>query len=413
MLKTSIFTVCGLAAMVNSHMLLNIPKPFPSQDSAGNGPLDGSGSNFPCKSTGPATYEGGTATPMALGSTQPLQFKGGATHSGGSCQISITYDTAPTKSSVWKVIHSIEGGCPIASDGNFGIDASAITPGNFKFTIPDNLPTGKAVLAWTWINKTGNREFYMNCAPIEITGTASKRSDEDTLAGNVTQLIQRDTAAYDALPDMFVMNIPTTDCTIAEKFDVKFPNPGASVETLAGGNFGTPTGPKCGAAVAAPAGGSGSGSGSSASPVASVPTSIAPAPVTPPGGVFATVAPQVPAPAQSSAAPAVPSPVASAAPSAAPPAVPSAAPSSAPAAPGNSSGALTGACTTEGLWNCIGGTSFQRCASGTWSVVQSVAAGTSCTVGTSETIAMVATKPKRAIRFSHAHARRHIYPIPQ
>ena len=80
MLKTSILGVFGMAALaVDGHMLLNIPAPVPSQNNAGNGPLDPSGSNFPCKSTGPATYEGGVATPMALGSTQPLQFKGGAT----------------------------------------------------------------------------------------------------------------------------------------------------------------------------------------------------------------------------------------------------------------------------------------------------------------------------------------------
>lgn len=40
-------------------------------------------------------------------------------------------------------------------------------------------------------------------------------------------------------------------------------------------------------------------------------------------------------------------------------------------------------CSTEGLWNCIDGTSFQQCASGVWSVVQSLADGMQCTEGQS------------------------------
>jgi hypothetical protein len=40
-------------------------------------------------------------------------------------------------------------------------------------------------------------------------------------------------------------------------------------------------------------------------------------------------------------------------------------------------------CATEGQWNCIGGTAFQRCASGKWSPVQSMAAGTACSPGLS------------------------------
>lgn len=57
---------------------------------------------------------------MPLGSTQQLAFIGSAVHGGGSCQVSITYDQNPTASSTFKVIHSIEGGCPAKNEtGNF------------------------------------------------------------------------------------------------------------------------------------------------------------------------------------------------------------------------------------------------------------------------------------------------------
>jgi hypothetical protein len=38
-------------------------------------------------------------------------------------------------------------------------------------------------------------------------------------------------------------------------------------------------------------------------------------------------------------------------------------------------------CLPEGVWNCIDGTSFQRCASGTWTTVLAMAAGTRCDLG--------------------------------
>jgi hypothetical protein len=67
--------------------------------------------------------------------------------------------------------------------------------------------------------------------------------------------------------------------------------------------------------------------------------------------------------------------------------------------------AQTGACTTEGLWNCIGGSSFQRCASGSWSASQQMAAGTTCQAGQSMNLG-TAAKPKRAIRLSGEHVQR-------
>lgn len=79
---------------------------------------------------------------------------GSATHNGGSCQFSISYDQGKT----FAVLASIIGGCPIGSQ--------------FTIPIPDDLPSAsKATFAWTWSNYSGNREMYMNCAIVDVSGS--------------------------------------------------------------------------------------------------------------------------------------------------------------------------------------------------------------------------------------------------
>jgi len=419
MYSTSILAaVLGLGSVGSAHMMMANPVPY-GKSTLNNSPLDASGSDFPCKQrTGVYDAEGASNT-MALGSSQPLSFIGSATHGGGSCQISITYDENPTKSSTFKVIHSIEGGCPIKGvAGNNGDSASAVDPDTYSFTIPSTLPTGTATLAWTWFNKIGNREMYMNCAPVTITGASSKRSeDDDLMTRNITQLVERDTAAFNALPDMFVANIGN-GCGTVDSTDLAFPAPGDSVEKdgISTATPVAPTGSSCGSTVAGAAATTGSGSGatSAASAATSAPVAASSASAIS-GGVFATVATsagtQASATAPVAASSVAASPVVASSPVASVVAS-SAAPVASPAGTGTvgtgSAFAAGTACTTEGMWNCIGGTSFQQCASGTWSVVQQVAAGTTCTSGQNMTIDIVAGKPKRAIRFSNEHVRRHI-----
>ncbi|KAH8590998.1 hypothetical protein B0O99DRAFT_281018 [Bisporella sp. PMI_857] len=217
-LTTSGLAVLGLATISNAHMLLAHPPPYPDQNLS-NGPLAADGSDFPCKSS---SYTGGTTTTLTPGSSQPLDFTGTAVHGGGSCQISITYDAVPNKQSTWKVLHSYISGCPAeGTNENVGNDASKPRPFNYPFEIDERLPAGKATLAWSWINKIGNREFYMNCAPVEVGGSSS------------------DQAYLNSLPNMFVANIqmPTGfPGTTVEGTDVIFPNPG---EYVTYGNQGT------------------------------------------------------------------------------------------------------------------------------------------------------------------------------
>lgn len=204
--------VALLASPAAAHMEMKEPLPFRSKynpkntdaniDYSMTAPLDASGSNFPCK--GYHTDGGEATATYAAGGSYTVQLVGGANHNGGSCQLSLSYDNGAT----WEVIKSFIGNCPA------GLEAS------LNFEMPSDVKTGKALFAWTWFNNTGNREMYMNCAPIEITAGNAKRSP----AKRATR------------PAMFEANI-NNGCSTAEGLDVVFPDAGSVVETA--GNKGT------------------------------------------------------------------------------------------------------------------------------------------------------------------------------
>ena len=98
--------------MANAHMYISEPQPLPGN--AIKDPLDPSGSNFPCHG---ASLPSSGGQSISAGSTFPLKLELGdgantAVHGGGSCQLSITYETDPVKvkdPQNWHVIYSIEG----------------------------------------------------------------------------------------------------------------------------------------------------------------------------------------------------------------------------------------------------------------------------------------------------------------
>ncbi|KAF2501243.1 hypothetical protein BU16DRAFT_435921, partial [Lophium mytilinum] len=347
------------ASSANAHMIMASPVPF-SVDKLDNAPI--TAAQYPCKINLGFTVS--TMNNMKVGEEQTLSFKGSAVHGGGSCQLSVTTDKSPTANSKFKVIMSMEGGCP-------GIDG----PKTFPFKIPDSIPNGQVTLAWTWFSRlSGGPELYMNCAPVTVTGGAS------------------DTKAFDALPDMFVANIATAQCTTPANFNTKFPNPGQNVltdDSAAAAN--PPTGAGCGKAVSGGGGGAASsaaGGVSSAAATSMPATSAAEAPSNT-GGVFAPGASSA-APAEGTstlttlvtltASPSVPA-AATSAPAAgteAPAAGTSAAAAPVPTTP---SGGGEGAdCTTNGAVVCNGATQFGLCNNG-HVVWQAVAAGTTCNNG--------------------------------
>lgn len=97
------------------------------------------------------------------------------------------------------------GGCPLKSA--------------YDFRIPTNAPVGNKVLfAWTWFNKIGNREMYMNCALVDIIPASGANASQDLYSG-----------VFDG-PSLFKANIFGGTCQTPHGVDIVFPNPGQSVE---------------------------------------------------------------------------------------------------------------------------------------------------------------------------------------
>lgn len=157
-----------LATGASAHMQMMKPYPIRSplnkdsdekKDYSYTNPLQTSGGDYPCKGYANDAFQ--SQASYSPGETYEMELDGSATHGGGSCQLALTYDRGKT----FKVIESMLGDCPIAK--------------KYNFQIPSDAPNGEALLAWTWFNKVGNREMYMNCAMVTIGGSGS--------SGNNTQ----------------------------------------------------------------------------------------------------------------------------------------------------------------------------------------------------------------------------------
>lgn len=250
-----------LATTASAHMQMMKPYPIRSplnqnsnekKDYSYNNPLSPSGSDFPCKGYNNDPWQ--SQATYSPGQIYDLELDGSATHGGGSCQISLTYDRGKT----FKVIESMLGECPIAK--------------NYTFQIPPDAPTGDALLAWTWFNKIGNREMYMNCAMVTIGGSGSSgnKTQSSSTKGNnrhsknliekvmdgemihlnhapmenivkkrdMTETMgQSKATAFDSLPPIFIANIQKEGgCVTIEGEEVNFPRPGPNVVGKTDGN---------------------------------------------------------------------------------------------------------------------------------------------------------------------------------
>lgn len=225
-------------------MLMSYPAPLratfnPYTGSNGDSdittPLAADGSNFPCRGALKVlgTDEAKPVVSWTAGEKYNLTISGGAPHGGGSCQAAISNDQGKT----FTVIHTWIGGCP----GLDGLDSS------FDFHLPSDTPEGELVFAWTWFNRLGNREMYMDCSSIEVTGGSGSEP-----------------VAFANRPSLFIANI--NGCKTVDSKDVIIPNQGPDV-TENGSETAPPTGDceQASAGAAAP---------SSTSPISDVPTAV-------------------------------------------------------------------------------------------------------------------------------------------
>jgi hypothetical protein len=236
MFTQSLFAASACFMAANAHLFISSPSPIPG--TAIKDPLNPDGSNFPCHGV---ALPGSGGQSMAVGAKQQLEFDLGngqnwAVHGGGSCQLSLTYETDPEKvkqPSAWKVIYSIEGGCPTNSGANLNggfsgpngpysiaVPCDSSKSNNydcvntFEYSIPEGVKNGQATLAWTWFNNVGNREIYMNCVAVDITGGS-------------------DNADMSDFPDLYTANMGALSDyrTTSEDSNVKFPDAGKYVTT--------------------------------------------------------------------------------------------------------------------------------------------------------------------------------------
>lgn len=150
------------------------------------------GSNFPCKGYQLNT-PWRTAAEYTAGGTYNMTLYGSATHGGGSCQLSLSYDNGGS----FHVIESMEGGCPLTS--------------RYDFVIPSDAANGRALFAWSWFNLIGNREMYMNCADVVISGGSGSVASFES-----------------AYPDLFVANV-NNGCSTVGRRQTIFEHPGDAV----------------------------------------------------------------------------------------------------------------------------------------------------------------------------------------
>ncbi|CAG8117944.1 unnamed protein product [Penicillium nalgiovense] len=226
-----------LATTVSAHIQMSKPYPIRSplnkdakgqKDYSYTNPLSTSGSDYPCKGYADDDFE--AVATWQPGSSQEIQLEGSAVHGGGSCQLALTYDKGKT----FKVIQSMEGDCPIDK--------------KYEFEVPSDAPSGDALFAWTWFNKVGNREMYMNCAMITIGGSGnreareapkpmvdekntkkehSNKSNNQTPNKKPSSHTTNAKSSFDSLPDLFLANVDQAGkCVTIEGEPVHFPKPG-------------------------------------------------------------------------------------------------------------------------------------------------------------------------------------------
>ncbi|KAJ1788045.1 hypothetical protein LPJ59_005610, partial [Coemansia sp. RSA 2399] len=130
-----------------------------------------------CKHTVPWPTPAATWT---AGETVKIQFGTDAvSHSGGHAEFSISYDGGHTFVVIEQVLRYVFVGSKPAAATN------VVSIFDYEVALPANLPaSNNAIFAWTWVNASGNREFYMNCADVAIKGTSESITGKNVTIAN-------------------------------------------------------------------------------------------------------------------------------------------------------------------------------------------------------------------------------------
>ncbi|KAG5998683.1 hypothetical protein E4U43_002383 [Claviceps pusilla] len=201
-----LLSILAWAVLTTAHIEMTYPAPFRSKynrystdiDDKITDPLESDGLDFPCKGYHALMDkpQGRSVATWQLGQTYTVSLEGHNSYKIGSCQLSLSYN----KGRNWTAIQSYIGGCPLKP--------------HWQFTLPADASTGHALFAWTWFNRLGKQEMWMNCAHVTI--------QKSTLSPNRTSL------PFHKRPKMFVANVGN-NCTTLQNLDVQFPSPGPDV----------------------------------------------------------------------------------------------------------------------------------------------------------------------------------------
>ncbi|ORX66636.1 hypothetical protein DL89DRAFT_205660, partial [Linderina pennispora] len=180
-----------LAAAASAHMQINYPCPRFSPHCATT-PVLPPGESLNYNLASPIGSGGDILAPLCHSQTawpqvnekwtagQSITVKfaqGGAAHGGGHCEFSLSYDGGKT----FVVIHQELKYCFVGSASS----SNTANTLSYTFNLPSDLPgTDHAVFAWSWVNAVGNREFYMDCADVSISGSSKSFTGKEMTIAN-------------------------------------------------------------------------------------------------------------------------------------------------------------------------------------------------------------------------------------
>jgi hypothetical protein len=107
---------------------------------------------FPCKG-----FPKGPSVATFNDNKLSITLEGVAVHGGGHCQFGISYDDK-----TFIVLQTVIGNCLLDTK-------------SYSFDLPPDAKGGDITIFWTWINRIGNREYYMECADITVNTNGNNK----------------------------------------------------------------------------------------------------------------------------------------------------------------------------------------------------------------------------------------------